>query len=107
MMVNSFKERRGILTNLLAEVPGVRTNIPNGAFYLFPDFSYYFGKSNGEITIKNSTDLSLYLLEKAHVALVPGEAFGSPDCIRISYAASKDQIQEAIRRIKPVLAALR
>ncbi len=107
MMVNSFKERRGILTELLSEIPGVKTNIPNGAFYLFPDFSYYFGKSNGEIKIENSTDLSLYLLDKAHVALVPGEAFGSPDCIRISYAASKAQIQEAIHRIKPVLAALK
>ncbi len=106
-MVSSFHDRRNLLIDLLKEVPGVRTNVPNGAFYLFPDFSYYFGKSNGESTIKNSTDLSIYLLEKAYVALVPGEAFGSPECIRISYAASKDHIREAIRRIKPALAELK
>ena len=107
MMVDSFRERRNFLIELLKDVPGVKTNVPNGAFYLFPDFSYYFGKSNGDIKIENSTDLSLYLLDKAHVALVPGEAFGSPECVRISYAAAKEQIAEAVERIKPALAALR
>ena len=106
-MVRSFLERRDFLIGLLKDVPGVKTNVPNGAFYLFPDFSYYFGRSNGAVTIRNSTDLCLHLLDKAHVALVPGEAFGSPECIRISYAASKDHIREAVNRIKPVLAELK
>lgn len=107
MMVNAFKERRDLLFNLLNEVPGVITNKPHGAFYLFPDVSYYYGKSDGDNTITNSTDLCLYLLDKAHVALVPGEAFGSPECIRISYATSKEQITEAIKRIKLVLENLK
>ncbi len=105
-MVNAFHKRRDLLVSLMNEIPGVKTNVPNGAFYLFPDMSYYFGKSNGDIRINNSTDLCLYLLDKAHVALVPGEAFGSPDCLRISYAASSSQIAEAVNRIRPVLAEL-
>ena len=107
MMVNAFKERRDLLIGLINDIPGVITNKPNGAFYLFPDVSYYYGKSNGSTTIKNSTDLCLYLLDKAHVALVPGEAFGSPECIRISYATSKEQITEAINRIKSALEDLK
>ncbi len=103
MMVSAFKERRDLLISLLNNIPGVITNKPNGAFYLFPDVSYYYGKSNGSVTIDNSTDLCLYLLDKAYVALVPGEAFGSPECIRISYATSKEQITKAINRIKPML----
>jgi aspartate aminotransferase len=106
-MVNAFHKRRDLLISLLKEIPGVKTNVPNGAFYLFPDMSYYFGKSNGSVTISNSTDLCLYLLDQAHVALVPGEAFGSPECLRISYAASISQIEEAVERIKPVLAELK
>jgi aspartate aminotransferase len=106
MMVEAFHTRRDLLIGLLQEIPGVKINIPNGAFYLFPDLSHYFGKSNGEVVIQNSTDLCLYLLDKAHVALVPGEAFGSPNCLRISYAASSSQITEAVERIKPALAAL-
>jgi aspartate aminotransferase len=105
-MVGAFRNRRDLLISLLNELPGIKTNVPNGAFYLFPDMSYYFGKSNGEVTISNSTDLCLYLLDKAHVALVPGEAFGSPECLRISYAASSAKISEAVRRMKPVLAEL-
>ena len=98
-MVSAFKERRDLLIRLVKEIPGFKTNTPEGAFYLFPDVSDYFGKSNGDTTINNSTDLCLYLLNKAHVALVPGEAFGAGDCIRISYATSKDNIEEAVNRI--------
>ncbi len=107
MMVNAFKERRNLLIDLLNDIPGVITNRPSGAFYLFPDISFYYGKSNGSVTINNSTDLCLYLLDKALVALVPGEAFGSPECFRISYATSKEQIIEAVKRIKPVLENLK
>ena len=98
-MVSSFKERRDLLIRLVKEIPGFKTNTPEGAFYLFPDVSDYFGKSNGGTTINNSNDLCLYLLDKAHVALVPGEAFGAPDCLRISYATSTDKIEEAVKRI--------
>lgn len=107
MMVSAFKERRDLLVDLLKDIPGVITNKPSGAFYLFPDVSFYYGKSDGSVTINNSTDLCLYLLDKALVALVPGEAFGSPECIRISYATSKDQITEAVKRMKPVLENLK
>ena len=108
IMVSAFKERRDLLIELVKDIPGLKSNIPNGAFYLFPDVSYYYGKSsNGENKINNSTDLCMYLLNDAHVALVPGDAFGSPDCIRISYATSKDLIAEAVRRIKVALAKLK
>ena len=102
-MVAAFKERRDLVIKLLKEIPGVKTNLPNGAFYLFPDVSHYLGTTDGETTIKSSTELCLYLLDKAHVALVPGDAFGSPNSIRISYAASADLLKEALNRIKPVL----
>ncbi len=98
-MNKSFVERRDIVIKLMKEIPGVKTNIPEGAFYLFPDVSSYFGKTTGNITINNSNDLCMYLLDHAHVALVPGEAFGAPNCIRISYAASKENLVEAIKRI--------
>jgi aspartate aminotransferase len=98
-MVSSFKARRNLLIRLVKEIPGFKTNTPEGAFYLFPDVSDYFGKSNGGTVINNSNDLCLYLLDKAHVALVPGEAFGAPDCLRISYATSTDMIEEAVKRI--------
>jgi len=106
-MVAAFKERRDLVIRLLKEIPGVKTNLPNGAFYLFPDISHYLGTTDGETTIKSSTELCLYLLDKAHVALVPGDAFGSPNSIRISYAASADSLKEALNRIKPVLENLR
>jgi aspartate aminotransferase len=105
-MVKTFKERRDLLTDLMKEIPGIKLNIPNGAFYLFPDVSSYYGKSDGETTIENSSDLCIYLLNKAHVALVPGEAFGSPSCIRLSYATSNELIAEAVKRIKKALAKL-
>lgn len=107
MMVNAFKERRDLVIELLNDIPGMITNKPSGAFYVFPDIRYYYGKSDGSVTIRNSTDLCLYLLDKALVALVPGEAFGSPECIRISYATSKEQIAEAVKRLKPALEKLR
>lgn len=105
-MVSAFKERRDLLIQLVMGIPGFKANIPEGAFYLFPDVSDYFGKTDGETTINNSNDLCLYLLNKANVALVPGEAFGAPDCLRISYATSTDNIEEAVARIKPALAQL-
>jgi len=107
IMVSAFKERRDLLIDLVKDIPGLKSNIPNGAFYLFPDVSYYLGRYDGENKINNSTDLCMYLLNDAHVALVPGDAFGSPDCIRISYATSKDLIAEAVHRIKVALAKLK
>jgi len=107
MMVSAFKERRDLLIGLLKEIPGVVTNNPDGAFYVFPDVSYYYGRSNGETKINNSTDLCLYMLDKAHVALVSGDAFGAPECIRISYATSKEQLKEAVKRMKPLFEALK
>ena len=93
--------------DLLSEIPGVKSNFPGGAFYFFPDISDYFGKSDGETTIQNATDLSMYLLEKHLVSVVTGEAFGAPECIRISYAASRENLREAIKRIKTALSNLR
>lgn len=106
-MVKAFRERRDLLIDLVKEIPGFKSNVPNGAFYLFPDVSHYFGKSDGETIMKNSGDLCMYLLNKAHVALVPGEAFGSPECLRISYATSKELIKEAVERIKKALQDLK
>ena len=102
-MVDQFKTRRDLILNLLSEIKGFQTNTPEGAFYVFPNVSYYFGKTLRGKTINNASDLSLYLLEEALVATVTGEAFGNPQCIRISYAASTDQIIEAIKRIKEAL----
>ncbi len=102
-MVDAFKERRTLILDLLAEIPGFKTNIPQGAFYVFPDISYYFGKTLNETTINNASDFSLFLLEHANVATVTGEAFGDPNCIRISYAASEENIVEAMKRIKEAL----
>lgn len=105
-MVKAFRERRDLLIDLVKEIPGIKSNVPNGAFYLFPDVSYYYGKSFGDTTINGSTELCMYLLNEVYVALVPGEAFGSPECIRISYAASKEVIKEAVARIKLALSRL-
>ena len=99
-MIDEFKERRDLVLELLNGIEGFKTNIPDGAFYVFPNVSYYFGKTLNGTPISNATDFSLYLLEEALVATVTGDAFGNPDCIRISYAASKAQIIEAIKRIK-------
>src|SRR5210317_813919 len=99
-MIDEFAKRRVMIIDLLSAIPGFKMNKPQGAFYVFPDVSYYFGKTLKGKTINNATDLSLYLLEEALVATVTGDAFGAPDCLRISYAASQEQIKEAIKRIK-------
>ncbi|GHC56298.1 pyridoxal phosphate-dependent aminotransferase [Ulvibacter litoralis] len=104
-MVDAFKERRGMILKLLSDIPGFKTNEPEGAFYVFPDISYYFGKTLRGKHINTASDFSLYLLEEANVATVTGEAFGDPNCIRISYAASEENIKEAMRRIKKALTA--
>ena len=99
-MIDAFKERRKLILGLISEIPGFKTNQPQGAFYVFPDISYYFGKKLKGTKINTASDFSLYLLEKANVATVTGEAFGNPNCIRISYAASEEAIVEACKRIK-------
>ncbi len=105
-MVAAFKERRDLLVSLMQEIEGVKTNLPKGAFYLFPDVSSYFGKSDGKTVIANSDQLCAYLLAEAHVALVAGSAFGDPNCIRLSYATSTSLIEEAVKRIKKALSKL-
>ena len=102
-MVEAFKSRRKLILDLLSEIPGMKTNEPEGAFYVFPDISSFFGKTIQGKKINNATDFSLLLLEKALVATVTGEAFGDPNCIRLSYAASEADIVEALKRIKEVL----
>ena len=102
-MIDEFKSRRDLMLNLLSEIDGFSCNIPQGAFYVFPDVSSIFGKTLNGVKINNATDLSLFLLEEALVATVTGDAFGNPNCIRISYAASKKQIIEAVERIKKSL----
>lgn len=105
-MLVSFQERRDLIVKLLKEIPGIKTNNPQGAFYVFPDISFYFGKSDGTNTIRNAPELCDYLLKKVYVALVPGDAFGDPNCIRISYATSNNLLIEAIKRIKNALSDL-
>jgi len=99
-MIDEFKNRRTLILDLLKDIEGFKCNEPEGAFYVFPNISYYFGKTLGGTKIENASDFSLYLLEAANVATVTGAAFGNPDCIRISYAASVDNIKEAMSRIK-------
>ncbi|HSG67695.1 MAG TPA: aminotransferase class I/II-fold pyridoxal phosphate-dependent enzyme, partial [Bacteroidales bacterium] len=106
-MVDTFRERRDLVHGLLEEIPGLKNNMPDGAFYFFPDVSQYFGKKFGDQLISNSNDLCMYLLNQAHVAVVPGEAFGNPSCIRISYATSKKILITAIARIDDALAELK
>jgi aspartate aminotransferase len=103
-MVDEFKVRRELILDLIEGIEGFNTNVPEGAFYVFPDISFFFGKTLRGQQIKNATDFSLFLLEYANVATVTGIAFGNPDCIRISYAASQEQIIEAIKRIKDAVA---
>ena len=102
-MVDEFKTRRDIVVDLLGKIDGFKINVPEGAFYVFPDISDFFGKTIDGIKIENANDFSLYLLEKANVATVTGDAFGAPKCIRMSYAASELQLREAIKRIKNAL----
>lgn len=105
-MRDEFAKRRGIVLELLGKIPGLQVNHPQGAFYVFPDISNYFGKSFGETTINDSSDFCEYLLAEAYVATVAGEAFGSPNCFRLSYAASEEALREAISRIQAALAKL-
>lgn len=106
-MKAAFRERRDLLLKLLGEIPGFKLNHPDGAFYVFPDISYYFGKSDGVETIRNANDFCIYILNNAFVATVPGDAFGDPDCMRFSYAASKEKLIEAVKRIKTLLVTLK
>ena len=102
-MVDEFKSRRDIVIGLLNDIDGIKTNTPNGAFYVFPDVSSFFGKTINNTLINNASDFALYILEEAHVATVTGDAFGAPNCIRIYYAASETQLREALARIKKAL----
>jgi aspartate aminotransferase len=106
-MRDAFLRRRDLICKLLKEIKGMKVRVPQGAFYVMPDVSWYFGKSDGTVTIKTSDDLSLYLLDKAQVALVAGEGFGAPACIRISYATSDELITEAVKRMKAALDKLK
>jgi aspartate aminotransferase len=102
-MRKAFEHRRDLIVALAKDIPGLEVNVPQGAFYLFPKCSSYFGKTDGTRVIKNSTDFALYLLEVGHVATVGGDAFGDPECFRMSYATSEENIKEALRRIKACL----
>jgi aspartate aminotransferase len=107
LMKEAFRRRRDLICGLLKDVNGLKVRVPQGAFYVMPDISYFLGKSDGETKIINSDDLALYLLDKAQVAVVGGDAFGAPSCIRISYATSDDLLVEAVRRIKAALERLK
>jgi aspartate aminotransferase len=105
-MRKAFERRRDLIVELTKDIPGLEVNVPEGAFYLFPKCSSFFGKTDGNTTINSSTDLAMYLLDNAHVATVGGDAFGDPNCFRMSYATSDENIREAISRIKKALAKL-
>ncbi len=106
-MRKAFERRRNLVLGLIKDVPGLECNTPDGAFYVFPKCDSYFGKSFGDRKINNSSDLAMYLLEEGHVACVGGDAFGAPECIRLSYATSDENLVEAIKRIKQALANLK
>lgn len=106
-MRQAFERRRNLIVELAKDIPGLEVNVPQGAFYLFPKCTSFYGKSDGERVISNSTDLAMYLLEVGHVATVGGDAFGDPECFRMSYATSDDNIREAMRRIKECLGRLK
>ena len=106
-MREAFRERRDIVLSMLQEIPGIKTNLPDGAFYIFPDVTYYFGKSDGHTTVQNADDFCDYIMSNAYVGLVSGSAFGDPNCFRLSYAASEEQLREAVRRMKEVLGRLK
>lgn len=106
-MRKAFERRKNLIVKLAKEIPGFEVNEPHGAFYLFPKCSYYFGKKDGDRVINNSSDFAMYLLEVGHVATVGGDAFGSPECFRMSYATSDENIVEAMKRIKETVARLK
>lgn len=105
-MAEAYFKRRQLVLELLQEIPGIKTHIPEGAFYFFPDVTSYFGKSAHGHTVNNADDLCLYLLDVAHVSLVTGSAFGAPNCVRLSYAASEEELMEALKRLKKALGDL-
>ena len=107
VMRDAFLRRRDLVCGMLKEIPGLKVRVPQGAFYVMPDISYYLGKSSGNVKINTSDDLALYLLDSAKVATVGGDSFGAPRCIRISYATSDDQLVESIKRIKSALDILK
>lgn len=106
-MRKAFERRRDLIVSLAKDIPGLEVDVPEGAFYLFPKCSSFYGKTDGTVTISNSTDLAMYLLERGHVATVGGDAFGDPECFRMSYATSDENIIEAMKRIKDTLAELK
>lgn len=106
-MRQAFQRRRDLIVELAKDIPGLEVNVPQGAFYLFPKCSSFYGKACGDKVINNSTDLAMFLLEEGHVAIVGGDAFGDPECFRMSYATSDDNIREAMKRIKETLAKLK
>lgn len=106
-MREAFRERRDIVLSMLEEIPGIKANHPEGAFYVFPDVTAFFGKTDGHIVIRNADDFCDYVMSSAYVGLVSGSAFGDPNCFRLSYAASEEQLREAIHRMKTVLGRLR
>jgi aspartate aminotransferase len=106
-MLAAFRERRNLLISLLKDIPGIKTNQPQGAFYVFPDVSYYYGKSYEGNVINGGEDLCMYLLNTVFVALVSGAAFGDPNCVRFSYATSNENLIEAVKRIKEALGKLK
>ncbi|MCS6928106.1 MAG: pyridoxal phosphate-dependent aminotransferase [Saprospiraceae bacterium] len=106
-MREAFRQRRDIVLSMLEEIPGIRANHPEGAFYVFPDISEFFGKTDGQVVIENADDFCDFIMNRAHVALVSGTAFGDPNAFRLSYAASETQLREAIRRMKATLQQLR
>lgn len=106
-MRDAFKKRRDLVLKLLNEIPGFKTNVPDGAFYFFPDISYYFGKSAGDYKINNSYDFSMFLLLEGNIALVSGDGFGDDNCVRLSYATSEDKLKEGLKRVKGTLAKLK
>jgi aspartate aminotransferase len=106
-MAEAYKRRRQLVLDLLAAIPGVKANEPEGAFYVFPDMSDFFGRSDGKATINDANELALYILGKAHVSTVSGAAFGAPNCIRISYAASDENLKTALGRMKDALSNLK
>lgn len=105
-MRDIFRKRRDLVLELMKEIPGFKTNVPQGAFYVYPEVSYYFGKKFNSYTINNATDLTMFLLAEAHVAVVPGAAFGSDNYLRFSYATSEKNLEEALKRMKNALAKL-
>ena len=107
IMKQAFNRRRDLVVKMVQDIPGVKLSVPQGAFYIFPDISSFFGKSDGKTTIKNSDDMSLFLLSEAFIATVPGSAFGDDTCIRISYATSDDKLVKAFNQFKAAVAKLK